>query len=101
MKKETLKDPTRVTYISKNFYTPKNFESSKPSYINNSISNVNSSAPYKYSQNISYTSSPALNQSSQVTSPKIVPTFVASTSPYIAQRKPGLYKSSKYSITKT
>lgn len=65
------------------------------------MSHLNSSVSYKYSQNTSYTNNPGLNQETQITSPKAPSSYLNSSSPYIIQRKPGLFKSSKYITTKT
>jgi hypothetical protein len=44
-----------MAYISKNFYSPKNYESMKPSHNYNSMSNINSSMHYS-NQNTNYSS---------------------------------------------
>lgn len=98
-----MKDPSRITYITKTTYTPK-YGDTKPypsinqSYNSNSAQNI-----HTHSYNHSYS---GLNNSVNVGSPtmtghsKIGFSYTASSA-YTNQKKPMLFKSSKYITTKT
>lgn len=89
-----MKDPTRLTYISKTFYTPKNYQSSSTPTPTNHYPNNHS----HLSKNQTY-----IHPSSSCTlyTNTFKPTSYTATSNYTSSTKPVLFKSSKYIMNKT
>ena len=94
-KRETKKDPSRMTYISQTTKTPKYNQTRQIPGINQSYSGGTQLGHQHNPQNNSYSGLIYAGEHNKVGS------SYTSSSAYTNQRKPVLFKSSKYVITKT
>ena len=86
-----------MSYISKNFYTPKNMESKNIHNYSSTLANSSNSTNYNQT-NYSITHSQMCQSPNN--SSKIGNSYTASST-YAVIKKPALFKSSKYIISKT